>query len=262
MSQGARERGRGKEGGRPGKGRNPLVESLAPLVVDVGVPLGSYYVLSDGFGMGTVAALAWSSAVPALRTVWSVVKERRINGMAALILAVNVIGLLLSTVTGDPRLMLAKDSGVSSVIGIVVLVTACYGRPLMTPGLRAWVVKGSPAKQAAWDDLLAGSARFRRAERTFSAVWGAALLTECVARVVGAYTIPIDTMVWLGTVMLVVAIVAAMVVSGGMAVDPMERMVAEEVARRERAAGEDGAGEGGAGALGGAVVPEAAGDGR
>ena len=59
-------------------------------------------------------------------------------------------------------------------------------------------------------------------------MWGVALLVECVARVVGAYTIPVDTMVWLGTVFLIGAIVLAMVVSGGLATEPMEQLVRDE----------------------------------
>ncbi|MEU5895830.1 hypothetical protein [Streptomyces venezuelae] len=38
----------------------------------------------------------------------------------------------------------------------------------------------------------------RPLERMFSVVWGAALFGEAVLRVVGAYTLPVDTMVWLG----------------------------------------------------------------
>src|SRR4051812_32241772 len=91
--------------------------SFLPLIVGVVVPVGSYYLLKNGFGMGTVAALGWSSVVPAVRTVWGVVKERRLNALAGLILFVNVVGLTLSLVAGDPRLMLAKDSGVSSAVG-------------------------------------------------------------------------------------------------------------------------------------------------
>ncbi|MFC5145565.1 VC0807 family protein [Streptomyces aureoversilis] len=206
-----------------------LWESFAPLVVDAVLPMAAYYTLSKGFGMGTVAALGWSSALPAVRTVWGLVKDRRLNGLAALILVVNIVGLLLSTVSGDARLMLAKDSAVSSVVGLVVLVSAFGRRPLMTTGLKPWVVKGDPVRLAAWDRLSAGDARFRRTERTFSLVWGTALLAECVARVVGAYTLPVDTMVWLGNVILGVAIVAGMLVGGGLAADPMEKMVDAEV---------------------------------
>ncbi|EDY60857.1 MULTISPECIES: VC0807 family protein [Streptomyces] len=202
--------------------------NLAPLIVDVAVPIGAYYLLKDGLGMSTLMALGLSSVVPAVRTGWSVVKERTVNGLAALILVVNVAGLLLSFVAGDPRLMLAKDSGVSSVIGIGVLVSVALGRPMMTAGMKPWLVKGIAEREAAWGRLLAGSADFRRAERRFSVVWGVVLLTECVLRVVGAYTLPVDTMVWLGSVVMVVSMAVAFLVSGAIGAGPMARMLIAE----------------------------------
>ncbi|MFF7412253.1 VC0807 family protein [Streptomyces lydicus] len=217
--------------GTPG---NPLVKSLGPLIVDAGIPIASYFVLSDGFGLGTVAALGWSSVVPALRTVWGLVRSRAVNGLALLMLVVNVVGLATSVVAGDARLMMAKDSAVSSTVGIAILLSLRSRRPLMTAGLKPWVTKGSPAGNAAWDRLLAGSERFRRAERRFSAIWGGALLTECVLKVIGAYTLPVHTMVWLGTVLTVVFILLAMVIAGGSCAEPMEKMVKAE---SERAAG-------------------------
>ncbi|MFF8368465.1 VC0807 family protein [Streptomyces lydicus] len=213
------------------KPANPLVQSLVPLIVDAGIPIASYYVLSDGFGFGTVAALGWSSVVPALRTVWSLVRSRAVNGLALLILVVNVVGLATSVVAGDARLMMAKDSAVSSTVGIAILLSLRSRRPLMTAGLKPWVTKGSPAGNAAWDRLLASSERFRRAERRFSAIWGGALLTECVLKVIGAYTLPVHTMVWLGTVLTVVAILLAMVIAGGGSAEPMEKMIKAEIER-------------------------------
>ncbi|AJC55844.1 MULTISPECIES: VC0807 family protein [Streptomyces] len=214
-----------------------LLQSLTPLLVDAAIPLGSYFLLAEGFGMSTVAALAWSSVVPALRTIWGLARERKVNGLALLILVVNVVGLATSTLTGDARLMMAKDSGVSSVVGIAILLSVRGRRPLMTAGLRPWVTKGGPEGNAAWDRLWARSARFRQLERRFSAVWGSALLIECVVKVVGAYALPVHIMVWLGTVLTVVAILLAMVVAGGSCAEPMEQMVKAEV----RAAGEAGA---------------------
>ncbi|MFI9205062.1 VC0807 family protein [Streptomyces sp. NPDC053048] len=210
--------------------RRALAESLAPLLVDAVLPMVAYYVLRDGFGMSTLAALAWSSTLPAVRTVWSVVRHRRLNGLAALILTVNAMGLLLTMVTGDVRLMLAKESAGTGVVGAVVLASVVAGRPLMTVAIRPWVTRGEAVKQAAWDRLISRSARFRRAERLFSTVWGAALLAEAVARVVGAYTLPVDTMVWLGNVILAVAIFLAVVVSGRTSIDPMEKMIEAETA--------------------------------
>ncbi|MGW0082523.1 VC0807 family protein [Streptomyces sp. NPDC003393] len=209
---------------------------LAPLLVDVAVPVGGYYLLKDAFGMSTLAALGWSSVVPALRTGWSLVRERRVNAFAALILFVNVVGLLLSLVAGDPRLMLAKDSGVSSAIGIGILVSVALGRPMMTAGMKPWLVKGDAEREAGWARLVAGSAEFRRAEKVFSVVWGVVLLGECVVRVVGAYTLPVDTMVWLGNVIMVAAMVTGFLVSGALAAGPMARMLLVETCRAERTA--------------------------
>ncbi|MFJ6704788.1 MULTISPECIES: VC0807 family protein [unclassified Streptomyces] len=223
--------------GSQSKQQAGMLENLRPLIVDVAVPLGSYYFFKGAFGMSTFAALAWSSVVPAVRTVWGVAKERRVNGLAALILVVNVVGLALSFVAGDPRLMLAKDGAVSSTIGIGILVSVAMGRPMMTAGLKPFLVKGDAAREAAWERLAAGgasgSAEFLRKERLFSVIWGVVLLAECVVRVVGAYTVPVDTMVWLGSLLLVAAITLGMVVCGGAAAEPMAHLVTDEVRRQD-----------------------------
>jgi hypothetical protein len=211
--------------------------AFAPLLVDVAVPLGSYYLFKGAFGMSTFAALAWSSLVPAGRTLWSAVSRRTVNGLAGLILVVNIVGLVLSLVSGDPRLMLAKDSGVSSTIGIGILLSVALGRPMMTAAVKPFLVKGDAVREAAWARLESGasvaSADFRKRERAFSIVWGVVLLVECVVRVVGAYTVPVDTMVWLGSVVMVVAMGIGFVVGGALGAGPMAAMVAFETGAGE-----------------------------
>jgi hypothetical protein len=209
---------------------HPMLQSLAPLIVDAGLPIAAYYALK-AMGTGTVAALALSSALPALRVVWGIVKNRRLNGFAALILCVNAASIALSAVTGDPRLMLAKDSAIASVVGFGILFSAFAGRPVMRTALRPSVVKASAGRAAAWDRLLETSARFRRFERTFSVIWGTALVLECAVRIVGAYTVPVDTMVALGGGIAVATIVVAIMLSGALAVVPMQKMTGQEAAR-------------------------------
>jgi hypothetical protein len=201
--------------------------SLLPLLLDVGVPLGSYYLLHNAFGVSVVAALAWSSVVPAARTIYGVVRERELNALAALMLIVNVVGIGISLATGDPRLMIAKESGVSSVIALAILISVALRRPLMSAGLKPYMTKGSPQKIAAWNRLSAGSPRFRRMEGLFSAIWGVALLAECVARLIGAFTLPVSTMVWLSTVFTMSAIGLAIMV-GSVASVPIDKMIRAE----------------------------------
>jgi hypothetical protein len=148
-----------------------------------------------------------------------------VNGLPLLILLVNLVGLLLGFETGDARLVLVKDSAISSVVGLVLLVSVFLGRPMMTATLKPWLVKGDAGREAVWERLRRESAEFRRAELLFSGVWGVAFVGESALRVVGACTVPVDTMVWLGTVVMVVMMVLAFVVSGVVGAVPMARMI-------------------------------------
>jgi hypothetical protein len=198
-------------------------------VIDVGIPLGTYYLLRDGFGVGLWLSLALSSIGPAVRAIAGLVAERKLNLLAVLMLAVNLAGIGISFLTGDPRAMIAKDSIVSSVIAFAILGSVMLRRPLMSAGLKPYMTRGKAERIAAWDRLSMASARFRRLELAFSTIWGLALLAECAARLVGAYTLPVTTMVWLGTVMTLGSIGVA-IVAGGAAAGPIQKMIDAEAA--------------------------------
>ncbi|MFD9691170.1 VC0807 family protein [Kitasatospora sp. NPDC001309] len=210
---------------------NPVASGLRPLVLDVAAPLAGYYLLHSVCGLSEFAALAWSSVFPAGRTVLGLLRERQVNLWAALMLAVNLAGLALTFVTGDARMMIAKDGGLSGTVALAILVSAAVGKPVMTPVLMPFLTKGKQDRAAAWQRLVegraAGSRAFRRHERVFAGIWGTALLAECAARVVGAFTLPVSTMAWLSTVFLIGAIAAGSLF-GRIAVDPIEKLVAAE----------------------------------
>jgi hypothetical protein len=213
----------------PASRRADLTAALRPLLIDVGIPVGTYYLLRDGFGVSLWLSLALSSIGPAVRATAGLVAERSLNLLAVLILAVNLASIAVSFLTGDPRAMIAKESIVSSVIAFAILGSVLLRRPLMSAGLKPFMTKGEPRRTAAWDRLFAASPRFRRLELLFSTIWGLALLAGCAACLVGAYTLPVGTMVWLGTVMTLGSIGMAMVV-GGVAADPIQTMVDAEAA--------------------------------
>ena len=202
--------------------------ALKPLAIDVAVPIAVYYAAHGLAGLGLAASLTLGSAVPAVRTAAGLLRDRRVNTFALVVLVVNVVGIALSAVAGDPRLMIAKDGALSSVIGGSMIVSVLAGKPLMTAGLRPGVGKGRAAREAAWQRLAAGSAECRRPERNFTLTWGTVLVAECAAKVVGAYTLPVETMVWLGTVLLGAAIALGVLVGNVFASRMAELVVAEE----------------------------------
>jgi len=206
-----------------------MAAALRPLLIDIGIPVGSYYLLRDGFGLSLWLSLALSSVGPAVRAAAGLVAKRELNLLAVLILVVGLAGIAVSFLSGDPRAMIAKDSIISSVIAFAILGSVALRRPLMSAGLKPFMTRGEPRRTAAWDRLSTASPRFRRLEMLFSTIWSVVLLAECATRLVGAYTLPVTTMVWLGTVMALGAIGVA-VIAGGIAAGPIQKMIDAEAA--------------------------------
>jgi hypothetical protein len=210
-------------------GRGPAgnpAKALRPLVLDVAVPLASYYVLHAA-GCGVVESLVLASVFPAVRSVIGLIRERKPNLLAVTIVAVNLASMGLSLATGSPRLMMLKDSGITSVIGIAIFVSVLAGRPLMTAGMRPFLVKNSPRREAVFERLAATDNRFRRLEKLFSLTWGAVLLSECLVRAALVFVLPVGTMVWLSTVLSMVAVAIGIVASYRFS-HPMEKMIDQE----------------------------------
>jgi hypothetical protein len=209
--------------------RHDLAAVLRPLVIDVGIPVGIYYLLRNAFGVSLWLSLALSSIGPAVRAIAGLAAERKLNLLAVLMLAVSLVSIAVSFLAGDPRAMIAKDSIVSSVIAFAILGSVMLRRPLMSAGLKPFMTRGEPQRTAAWDRLSAASSRFRQLELQFSTTWGLVLLAECAAHLAGAYMLPVTTMVWLGTVMTLGAIAVA-IVAGGAAAGPIQTMIDAEAA--------------------------------
>jgi hypothetical protein len=214
--------------GGPARGTSPL----ASLVVDVGVPLASYYLLHAGFGLPLAESLTASSVVPAIRTASAVLRNRRLNALAAVMLAATLTGAGASLVTGDPRVMLAKDSAVTLVIAIATLISVGFRRPLGSAVLKPIMTEDSAARIAAWERLSAGCPRFRRMEMLFSAIWGVTLLAECTARLIGAVTLPVSIAAGLSGFLQVSAVGVAFLGAWLVAAQPIGEMIGADVRRQ------------------------------
>ncbi|MCD2197504.1 hypothetical protein LQ327_29450 [Actinomycetospora endophytica] len=211
-----------------------LGATLVPLVVDVALPLTATLAVSH-LGFGTVASLTAGAVVPVTRTVGSLAFGRRLNRLAALMLATSVAGIVGGLIVGDPRLIVAKDGLVSATIAAAMLLSTLRGTPIMSAGLLPWITRGDPATIAAWERLSAGSAPFRRLERRYTAVWGWVLLTDCVGRAVAAFLVPEAWLTWIGGAVTVAAIVVAAVVSGALVVERLTELIEADTAGTEAA---------------------------
>lgn len=168
-------------------GRRELVVTL---LADVVAPIAVYYGLR-ALGVAPTPALLAGAAVPAARALWSLLRHRRLEWFAVLVLVLVAASVATSLVTGSERFLLARDGAVTAALGLVVLATAASARPAMYP-IGRMVLARSGHDAEAWDRRWSHSARFRRIWRTVTVLWGAGLLVDAAVRVLLAYTLPVD----------------------------------------------------------------------
>jgi hypothetical protein len=170
---------------------------LPTLARDVAVPTGAYYLL-HALGTSDITALLAGAVTSGVILVAEAVRARKLDVFSGFMLGVFVVGLVTSLVSGDPRLMVAKESFGTLLVGAAFALSALAGKPLIY--LAARRMQTDPA---AFEAKFATNAAMRATMTRLSVIWGAGLLTEGVLRLVLAYQLPIATMVWLSTAMMI-----------------------------------------------------------
>ncbi|HEX8865337.1 MAG TPA: VC0807 family protein [Lentzea sp.] len=178
------------------------------LAIDLVVPTAVYYG-ARAAGLSQTWALILSGVLPALRALWSVITERKINGLNAFVLGAVVLGFAMSFVTGDPRVLLVRAAWGTAAFGLLMLASLVAERPSLYS--MAMLVLPDEKKQiwvANWEQYPA----FRRALRGCTALWGVVFLIDTGIRVGMALTLPIDLVPVLDDVLLVVLLVVLVAV--------------------------------------------------
>jgi hypothetical protein len=179
----------------------PLVRTLA---LDVAAPLAVFYGLHAA-GVGDVPALLASAVPPLLHAGYSGLRERRADPIGLAVLAATLLSLLATLLgSGGPRELLARGVWLTAPFGLWTLASAFTRHPLCFAVSRSVM----PGKVEVMDRLWATDARFRRAWRTITIIWGAVSLADSALRLVMAYTLPVAWVPVLDTALTFATIVA------------------------------------------------------
>ncbi|MEV6554188.1 VC0807 family protein [Nocardia sp. NPDC051756] len=178
---------------------------VASIARDIAVPVGAYFVL-HALGYSDFAGLLAGTVVSALMVIGQAIRSRRLELMSAIILGGFVFGLVASLISGDPRMMIVKDSAATVLIGLAFLISAMIGKPLTYLVARKAVSAGGPAKVAELETAYRTDPAKRRAFTVLTVLWGAGLMFEAAIRIVLAYQLPIHTMAWLSPVLMIAVV--------------------------------------------------------
>ena len=157
---------------------------------DVGAPVAAYYLLT-GLGAGVPLALLVSAVLPAFSVAYRWLRHRRFDRLALFTLVMVALGAGAALLTGDVRLVFARDAVFTAAAGVWFLATVRGDHPASLMFSRA-VLQPATGRGVSWDDLWARSARFRHIWRVCTAIQGVGLLLDAAARLVVAYTVPVD----------------------------------------------------------------------
>jgi hypothetical protein len=176
------------------------------LALDVGLPLVTYYVLHAA-GVSNWFALLAATLLAGARIALVAVRQRVLNAFGLVMLVVFGLGLVLSFATGDVRFLVLKDSIGTGVLGLLFLCFALAGHPLTLAATRTW----APERAAAMAERYRTVPAVRHGHFIVSMVWGLALLTEALVRVLLVFLLPISVVVGLSSALVVVVIGSLMV---------------------------------------------------
>jgi hypothetical protein len=163
------------------------------LLADLVLPLALYYGLRAA-GLGVYVTLVIAAAAPAALVLVRLVRSRTTDHLALFTLTVILASTAVSLVSGDPRLLLAREGWLTALIGLWFLFSLPARRPLAFLYSRPLLERRTTphGRAADWDELWDRLPRFRRLWRVGTALWGAALLVDSAVRVAMAYTLPVD----------------------------------------------------------------------
>lgn len=200
---------------RPGRGKSLLWSWGPTILFSVLLPFITYAVLTD---RGVPPALALM-----LIAVWPLVElgvffaiHRRIDEFGVLVLVFFGIGLLSMVAFNSPVLLLVKESAVTGLFGLVLLVSLLLPRPVMFYFGRKFGTDGSAEGVAHWNQLWRHPG-FRRTQRVITLVWGVAFFAEALVRIGLAMIVPVPVMVVITNALpvAVIAILAGWTVAYG-----------------------------------------------
>jgi len=190
----------------PDAGLRRLIRAnVLNVVFEVIVPMALFYGLRAA-GVSQWWALMAGVLVAAPYVLWTIVRNRRVDIVAMVTLSVLVLSVVLGLLSDDPRTLVIREgwtAALGGLFGAWMLVTVFVGRPAqLTLGRTIAEVKRGAEGAAAWAARWDTDARFRRGLRIDTAAFGAVLLAGAVVKAAVVYTLPIDlisvvtTVVW------------------------------------------------------------------
>jgi hypothetical protein len=177
------------------------LRSLLPvLILDIACPYVAYhYLRQQAPQMSPSVALLLSGIFPILNNLYGFARSRTLDVIGIVILVGIVVGAASAFVTGDPKLLLIRESFVTGALAVVCLTSLAWPRPLLFFIGRDFSTGHDPERIAEFNGLWERPGA-RHVFRVMTIVWGLGWLGEFVLKIVLVLTLTIPQVLVVGPI--------------------------------------------------------------
>jgi hypothetical protein len=192
---------------------------LPTLAIDVGGTTLVYFVLARFYPSTSIWPILGASLVPAVSNVVNLMRRKTVDIVGLLILLGMIGGLIPAALGGTQRLLLIRESFVSGLLGLILLISPfVMRRPIGYYVIREFLTANDALPEQHFE-ILWRTGYFRRGVRIVTLAWGALLLGELVLRAFMALTMNVALVVSVSpviftTLMLLAGVATAIWLSG------------------------------------------------
>jgi len=141
--------------------------------------------------MSELSSLIISGVFPAIATVVSVARMRRVDILGGMALAGIAVGVFAASIGGEPKLVLIRESFLTATLGVIALISLFTARPMMfLIGRQA--MAGNDPKRIAYMNRAMDIPKWRRFFHRLTLMWGVVWIAEFTLRVILVYTLSIE----------------------------------------------------------------------
>ncbi len=155
---------------------------LPTLIFDTTGTTLVYYALLPHFSTTSIWPVLGSSFVPSVSNIFNFARRRNVDVVGLIILLGIVIGQIAAAFGGSQRLLLLRESLLTGLIGLVLIIsTFCMRKPILYYLIREFLTANDGVPKGYFETLYR-TAGFRRQMRTVTIAWGLLLLGDFFLR--------------------------------------------------------------------------------
>lgn len=174
-----------------GSTRATIVGLASSIFINAVLPFVIYWAVTTYTPASQYLALILTGVPSLIDSIVGVIRRRRIDLLAGIILTGIVVSLIIITLGGNPKLYLVRESFFTVALALAYLASLFFKRPLAFYFAR-YFSTGNHPENIPYFNALWQYRQFRHTMRVVTVVWGVGFLLEAAIRTTLVFTLSVE----------------------------------------------------------------------